>query len=180
MSVQINYKNSNLQTISGNLILFVDENFKISGLKKYISNNEYTYISDLLKNSDLKKNLLFFEINSKKTIFLASIKKDFKSSDVESLGAKFHSHLNFDKKSEYYVNSDTVKSKITNLSSICQPTVWSSILHLNFLPISSTVYSFPSFKCLIDIISSYLFDLKKFLSRADDSLAISPCITFGL
>ncbi len=114
MTIQINYKNNGSKKISSNLVLFVDEKFNITSLKKYLSNNEFSYISDLLKNSDLKKDLLCFEINSKKTIFLASIKKDFKSSDVESLGAKFHSHLNFDKKSEYYVNSDTVKSKITN------------------------------------------------------------------
>ena len=89
MTIQINYKNSGLIKTSSNLILFVDEKFNIGGLKKYISNNEFSYISDLLKNSDLKKNLLFFEVSSKKTIFLVSIKKDLKTSDVESLGAKF-------------------------------------------------------------------------------------------
>ena len=38
-------------------------------LKKHISHEEFSYISYLLKNSDLKKNLLFFEINSKKKYF---------------------------------------------------------------------------------------------------------------
>ena len=60
MTVQINYKNSNSKKNLTNLVLFVDENFNIDGLKKYISNNEFLYISDLLKNSDLKKDLLFF------------------------------------------------------------------------------------------------------------------------
>jgi leucyl aminopeptidase len=73
MTVKINYKTSNSIKASSNLILFVDEKFNISGLKKYISNSEFSYILDLLKNSDLKKDLLVFEINSKKTIFLASI-----------------------------------------------------------------------------------------------------------
>ncbi|MBD1139424.1 leucyl aminopeptidase, partial [Pelagibacterales bacterium SAG-MED46] len=68
----------------------------------------------LLKTSDLKKDLLFFEINSKKTIFLVSIKKDTKTSSVESLGAKFHGYINYDKKNDYFVNSDTVNSKIKN------------------------------------------------------------------
>ena len=36
-------------------------------------------ISDLLKNSDLKKDILVFNINSKKTIYLVSIKKDLKT-----------------------------------------------------------------------------------------------------
>ena len=68
MTIQINYKNTVLKNKLTNLILFVDEKFNIAGLKKYISNSEFSYISDLLKNSDLKKNLLLFEINSKKTI----------------------------------------------------------------------------------------------------------------
>ena len=70
MTVQINYKNSFLRNIASNLVLFVGENFNISGLKKNLSKNEYSYISELLKTSNLKKNLLFFEINSKKKIFL--------------------------------------------------------------------------------------------------------------
>jgi len=114
MTIQINYKTSNLKKISSNIILFVDEKFNISGLKKYVSNSEFSYISDLLKNSDLKKDLLVFEINSKKSIFLASIKKDIKTSDVENLGAKFHSFINYDKQNEYFVNSDSINCKIKN------------------------------------------------------------------
>jgi len=52
MTVQINYKNNNHKNNSSNLVLFVDEKFNISGLKKHISNSELSYISDLLKNSD--------------------------------------------------------------------------------------------------------------------------------
>ncbi|MDC1178248.1 leucyl aminopeptidase [Candidatus Pelagibacter sp.] len=114
MTIQINYKNSGLIKTSSNLILFVDEKFNIEGLKKYISNSEFSYISDLLKNSDLKKDLLFFDINSKKTIFLVSVKKDVKTSDIENLGAKFHGHINYDKKKDYFINSDTINSKLEN------------------------------------------------------------------
>ena len=114
MSIKINYKN-NISTKSlTNLILFVGENFNISGVKKYLSNGEFSYINDLLNESDLKKDLLFFEINSKKTIFLVSIKKDLKNSDVENLGAKFHSYINYDKKNDYFINSDTINSKTEN------------------------------------------------------------------
>ena len=69
MTLQINYKSGGLNKISNNLVLFVNENFSIAGLEKYISNSEFSYISDLLKNSDLKKELLVFEINSKKKYF---------------------------------------------------------------------------------------------------------------
>ena len=114
MTVKINYKSNSLKKISSNLVLFVDEKFNISGLKKHISKSEFSYISDLIKNSDLKKDLLVFEINSKKTIFLVSIKKDIKTSDIENLGAKFHSYINYDKKNDFIVNSNTVNCKIKN------------------------------------------------------------------
>jgi leucyl aminopeptidase len=114
MSIQINYKNRALNSPPLNLVLFVDENFNINPLKKFISNNEFSYISDLLKTSDLKKDLLFFEISSIKKIFLVSIKKDIKISDIENLGAKFHSYINYNKRKDYFVNSDTIHSKIKN------------------------------------------------------------------
>ncbi len=114
MSIQINYKNKGMKNPLANLVLFVDENFSIRGLNKYISNSEFSYISDLLKKSDLKKDLLLFEINSKKTIFLVSIKKDIKISEIESLGAKFYSYLNFEKKNDYFCNSDTLNTKTSS------------------------------------------------------------------
>ena len=114
MSIQINYNNNNSKKNLTNLVLFVEENYNINNLKRFISNNEFLYISDLLKNSDLKKDLLSFEINSKKTVFLVSIKKDIKISDIENLGAKFHGYINYEKKKEYFVNSDTIHSKIKN------------------------------------------------------------------
>ena len=114
MSIQINNKNSISKTSRTNLVLFVEENFNISALKKHISNTEFSYISDLLKNGDLKKNLLFFEVNSKKTIFLISIKKNLETSDIESLGAEFHGYINYDKKSEYFVISDSISNKVEN------------------------------------------------------------------
>ena len=67
MTIQINYKNIGSKKDLTNLVLFVDENFNINSLKKHLSNLEFSYISDLLKNSDLKKDLLYFEVNSKKS-----------------------------------------------------------------------------------------------------------------
>ena len=114
MSIKINYKNIISTKSTINLVLFVNENFNIKDIKKYISNSEFSYIADLLKNSDLKKDTLFFEVNSKKTIFLVSVKKNIKISDIENLGAKFHSYINFDKKDDYFINSDTVNDKTKN------------------------------------------------------------------
>ena len=69
MTVQVLYKNNNSQKSQANLVLFTDENFNINSIKKHTSNEEFSYIVDLLKTSDLKKDLLFFEINSKYLFF---------------------------------------------------------------------------------------------------------------
>ena len=66
MSIKINYSSKVNGNSLANLVLFADEKFNNIGLKKYLSSSEFSYINDLLKNSDLKKNLLIFEINSKK------------------------------------------------------------------------------------------------------------------
>jgi len=114
MTVQINYKTISSKKVLSNLILFVDEKFNINGLKKHILDSEFSYISEILKDRDLKKDLLIFEINSKKTIFLVSVKKDIKTSDIENLGAKFHGYIDYEKKKEYFINPDTINSKIKN------------------------------------------------------------------
>ena len=111
MSIKINYKNNTSKNPSNNLVLFVDEKFNINPLKKHLSNSEFSYINDLLKTSDLSKNLFVFELSSKKKIVLVSIKKNIKTSDIENLGAEFYGRVNYGKNSEYLINSDTIISK---------------------------------------------------------------------
>ena len=108
MSIKINFKKSTLKKTSSNLVLFVDEKFGISSLKGHVSNSEFLYISDLLKSSDLSKNLLGFEITSKKKIILVSIKKDIKNFETENLGAELYKKINYEKNSEYSINSDSL------------------------------------------------------------------------
>ena len=114
MSIQINYKNTNLKKNSNNLVLFTDENFNIKPLKSYISISEFSYISDLLKSSDLKKKLFVFELNSKKKIVLISVKKINKATDIENLGAEFYGRINYGKNSEYFINSDSINNRNVN------------------------------------------------------------------
>ena len=112
MSIKIYHKNNNYKKTTTNVVLFADEKFNISDLKKYLSNSEFFYISDLLKTCDLKKNLLVFQINSKKKIILISIKKNLETTDVENLGAEFYSYINCGNKGEFTINADSIKSKI--------------------------------------------------------------------
>tara|TARA_A100001015_G_scaffold39726_1_gene43587 strand:- start:2167 stop:3624 length:1458 start_codon:yes stop_codon:yes gene_type:complete len=114
MTIQIDYKSSGSKIKANNLVFFVDEKFNIKSLKKHISEDEFSYISDLLKTNDLKKDLLFFEINSKKSLFLISVKKNITISDVENLGARFHKYINYDRKNHFIINSDTLNTNLEN------------------------------------------------------------------
>ena len=49
MTVQISYKNKKTKNNAQNLVLFVDEKFNVSSLKKHISGPDYAYIADLIK-----------------------------------------------------------------------------------------------------------------------------------
>ncbi len=114
MSLKINFKNSTSKKTSANLVIFADEKFSTNPLKKYISSSEFSYITDLLKTSDLNKNLFVFELSSKKKIVLVSIKKNLKSFDIENLGAEFYGRINQGKNSEYLINTDSVAASYEN------------------------------------------------------------------
>ena len=100
---------------TSNLVLFTNEKFNINNLKNYVSNSEFSYLNDLLKSRDLKKDLIIYEISSKKKIVLISIKNNLKNFEIENLGAKFYKQINHGKNSEYYINTDTINSKQKNL-----------------------------------------------------------------
>ena len=89
MAVKISYSKNKVSKSSSNIVLFSDDKFNISELKKYLSSSEFSYINDLLKSNDLKKKILVFEVNSKKKVILIAIKNNLKISDIESLGAEF-------------------------------------------------------------------------------------------
>ena len=53
-------------------------------------------------------------MSSKKKIVLISIKKNLKTSEVESLGAEFFGRINYGKSSEYFIVSDSILVKHEN------------------------------------------------------------------
>jgi len=112
MSIKITYINNSVNKSSNNQIFFVDEKFNANSIKSKVSSQEFSYLSDLLKTADLKKNLLVFETSSKKKIILISIKKNLETSDAENLGANFYSYINYSNKAEYVINSNSIKSNI--------------------------------------------------------------------
>ncbi len=115
MNVQITYKNVVSRKDPINYVFFTGESFNISGLKKYLLNKEFSFVSDLLKSKDLNKNILSFDINSKKRIILISLKKGLESSDLENLGAKFYDTFKESKIKKYILNSETAVGKLNNV-----------------------------------------------------------------
>ena len=114
MTVTINYKNKSSNTNSSNLIMFSDENFNISPLKKHISSSEHNFVKDLIKTMDLKKKIISFTISSKRKIILVSQKKNIKNSDMENLGAKFYDLFKDAKENIFTLNSNTISEKSKN------------------------------------------------------------------
>ena len=114
MTVKIEYSKKAFNQSATNLVVFSNDEFKNKDFKKNLSNSEFEYINELLKTSDLKKNLFIFEINSKKKIVLVSIKNNLKLSDIESLGAEFFERVNHGKNSQFHIISDSVVGKYKN------------------------------------------------------------------
>ncbi len=115
MPIQIYYKNKISIKNPSNLVLFVDEKFSSSPLKKYVSNTEYSFVSDLIKTKDLKKNIASFDLSSKKKIILVSIKKNYTNSEIENLGAKFYDQFKNSKISNFYINSNSLPGGHDNI-----------------------------------------------------------------
>ena len=115
MTVTIYYKNNSSKKISPNLVLFVDEKFNISSLKKHISRSDYPLILELIKNRDIKKKIVAFDISSKKKIILVSIKNNITNSDAEKLGAIFYDKFKDDQLNDYSLNSDTLTTQKKNI-----------------------------------------------------------------
>ena len=114
MPININYPKGTYKNSNKNLVLFTNGKLKSQNLKNFLTNTEFSYVSDLLKTHDPKKNLLIFEVSSKKKIALILIKDNLKISDIENLGADLFKKLNHGKNSEYDLVSDSINSKSEN------------------------------------------------------------------
>ena len=114
MSIKINYSKNLTNNKTVNLVLFSNDKFNTNNLKKFITNSELSYVNDLLKTSDLKKNLFVYDLSSKRKIILISIKDKLKTSDIENLGAEFYGRINNGKNNEYFIVSDSINVKNEN------------------------------------------------------------------
>ena len=115
MTVQITYKNKISKKSPHNLVLFVDQKYNISALKKHISKSDYNIISDLVKTRDEKNKILSFDISSIKKIMLVSLRKNIINSEVENLGAIFYDQFKNTKINNFVLVSETLSIQQKNL-----------------------------------------------------------------
>ena len=78
MSIKINYSNYSKDKTANAYTLFTKENFNTKYIVTFFSNSEITYIQNILKKRDLKKNILSFDLNSKTKIILIDMNRDEK------------------------------------------------------------------------------------------------------
>ena len=114
MLVTINYKSSSKNFGINNTVFFVDDNYNLSSLKKYLSKTEFSFISDLKESEDTKKKIRFFDFSSKKKFILVSLKKNLTIADAENLGANLFEAIKDIKHDKFTVNSDHVPINLKN------------------------------------------------------------------
>jgi len=90
MTVKINYLKKFNNKIGGNYVFLVKDNFTINPFKNFLNKNEILHVSEILKKKNIKKNILFFDLDAKKTIILVKVLEDTKP---ENLGAEFYNFI---------------------------------------------------------------------------------------
>jgi len=117
MIININYNKAINNKLITNYALFSREKYNVSNLKSYFSNLEISSIKEIIKNLNLKKNIVSFNLNSKKKIFLIDIKKNINSYEVESLGAEFCEFIKDLSIKNLFINTQTLEKENNNFIS---------------------------------------------------------------
>jgi len=63
MIINIKYNKAINNKLITNYALFSRENYNVSNLKSYFSNSEISSIKEIIKNLNLKKNIISFNLN---------------------------------------------------------------------------------------------------------------------
>ena len=114
MSIKINYSNYSKDKTTNAYTLFTKENFNTKYIVTFFSNSEITYIQNILKKRDPKKNILSFDLNSKTKIILIDIKNNLELSDIEYMGAEFFTFIKSNNIKELSINPLSIQSKPEN------------------------------------------------------------------
>jgi len=115
MIINIKYNKAINNKLIINYALFSRENYNIDLLKSYFSDLEIISIKEIIKNTSLKKNIISFNLNSKKKIFLINIKKNLNNYEIENLGAEFFEFIKELSIKNLFINAQTIEKENKNL-----------------------------------------------------------------
>ena len=115
MIINIKYNKAINNELIINYALFSRENYNIDLLKSYFSDLEIISIKEIIKNTSLKKNIISFNLNSKKKIFLINIKKNLNNYEIENLGAEFFEFIKELSIKNLFINAQTIEKENKNL-----------------------------------------------------------------
>ena len=117
MIIKINYKKSINNKSLSNYAVFTNDNYNIHDLKSFFTTSEIISIKEILKNSDLSKNIISLNLNSKKSIIILNLKKNVDNYEIENLGAEFYEFLKNTSVKNLLLNSITLKNQNKNFIS---------------------------------------------------------------
>ena len=109
MSVQVLYKNNVKSSVSGTVVVFVDDKYKIRSSDSLISKDEVLYLNKLLKNRKNNKSKLFtININEKKSALVILSGKNNAINDFEKLGGDCFEFLEKNSLKSILINNTSI------------------------------------------------------------------------
>jgi len=109
MKIKINNIKKVNSTELSNLVLFVKDKFETKSLKLFLTREEINYTDQILKKKNLQKQIITFDLSSKKSIILVKINEKI---NEENLGAEFYTFIKENSFKNVTISSES--SKIFN------------------------------------------------------------------
>jgi len=111
MSIKINYIKKNNADASKDIALFVNENFGISHLKKFLNKNEIIFLEKILKKKNISSKIISFDLNANKSLIIIKV---LKNETYENLGAEFYNFIKENNFKEISIFADSVENNKLN------------------------------------------------------------------
>jgi len=111
MSIKINYIKKNNANAPKDIALFVNENFGISHLKKFLNKNEIIFLEKILKKKNISSKIISFDLNANKSLIIIKV---LKNETYENLGAEFYNFIKENNFKQISIFADSVENNKLN------------------------------------------------------------------
>ena len=107
MNINLRYNNKIDLNSSSTSVFFLKEKFETQSLNKFFNRNDINYINKILKNKDLGKRIIFFDLSERKSIILLKVDKKI---EEENIGAEFYNFIKENNFKKIDIFTDSLKS----------------------------------------------------------------------